>query len=238
MMNTFTRLIRLIGLVLIVGSIGYLWIINQPHTQSSSPSLTSKPKEGAAYRLTSVEVNAQDCSLNIQTTTRPVIVKTKFEPGISRCEEFLIAIPSPSGKIVAYEDLAGGIDSWLKIYSAEFNESIGVEILGASSILSMAFLPDDKLAVLHGYGLTSERWLRIYDLPQLLNQYPDNLSSKKTTDIIQFDEIAVSRSTSILDLPKSQESYHYLAVKEDKLQLFGSKGIGTKVLAEFDISQI
>lgn len=247
-MRSFARLMRITGLLMIVGSVTYLWWMNQK--VGTSPTQTEVPVENTQYRLISAKVEAKDCSIQIETSEAPINVKTKFKPGISKCEEFSIVLPSPSGQIVAFEDLSEGIDSWLKIYSAKHKSTIGVEVLGTSSILGMTFLPDDRLAVLHGYGLTGEQWLRVYDLPKLIAEYPENAENNAETvnqntagqnpesKISSFSEATVSQATSMLDLPPIKGNYQYIQLDGKELKLFGSEGVKSKPLAIFNIDSI
>lgn len=83
---------------------------------------------------------------------------------------------SSSGKYLAFEDVTGGIDSTVKIYSLELNKVTILYVLGTSTIFDFTFLDNDELAVLSGYpGIYDEQWLRVTNIKKLYGDYENNI---------------------------------------------------------------
>jgi hypothetical protein len=83
---------------------------------------------------------------------------------------------STSGKYLIFEDVSGGVDLWIRVYSIEAEQINTLGVLGTSSLLDLEFLDNDQVALLAGYpDIPNEQNLVIYDLPKLYKDYPNNL---------------------------------------------------------------
>jgi hypothetical protein len=76
------------------------------------------------------------------------------------------------GDYFAFEDVSGGIDSMIRIYSSDLDKTTTLYVYGTSTIMDLVFLEGDVLAVLSGYpGTYDEQWLSVYDIAGLHANY-------------------------------------------------------------------
>lgn len=191
----------------------------------------------SANKIISSEVTVEGCKIKVVTDKGELFLETeigKIYPE-SKCYQFLQNITSPSGRFVVFEDLSGGLDTQLRVYTLrnKNNQSHNLEVLGTSRIFSLLFIDSDKLAVLSGYeGMYSEQALFVYDLPGLYKNYPANLGQGVDlfTNVNQYKKIQ-----TLEDIGKD---YASMAVSEGKLKIYGTPGIGSEVLKEFDINEL
>ncbi|MBU0650130.1 hypothetical protein KJ605_01970 [Patescibacteria group bacterium] len=72
---------------------------------------------------------------------------------------------SPSGRYVAFEDLSGGLDSVIRVYSLDQNGITTLYVDGTSTIMDLVFMPGDVLVVMSGYpSVLNEQWLTAYEV--------------------------------------------------------------------------
>lgn len=219
---------------MIFAALFYLWWLSrQPISSERGAQSLQNRLEPEFTRITSAEFAASTCKVRILTTAEAVEITTGFEPTVSRCDQYSLVLPSPSGQLVAFEDLADGIDSQLRVYSTRHQQTINLENLAGESILAMAFLPDNRLAVLYGRGLVGQQQLKVYNLPKLVADFPRNSDDK-----LSINAEAIGENSSNLTLPNVGENYHYLKVDDGQLQVLGSAGVDSRVLAEFELSEI
>lgn len=202
--------------------IGTIWpIYNSISSIQNSPNLEST-KQLTTNRIHSSEVTVEGCMVKVNTTKGDIYLNTNYSEFYpqTKCYQFVLSKVSPSGKYVVFQDISGGIDSMLKVYSIEHNDTIQLDVFGTSNIFDLLFLQDDKLISLYGYrGNYKEQFLKIFDLPGMFTDYPSNVDKqfKYFTNLAQF-------STSIT-LPDMGEDYLNLSVSNGMLKLSATHGV-------------
>lgn len=186
-----------------------------------------------SVKIISSEVTSDEtCRVKATTTGGDIYLKPSFPKG-TKCYQFLLNQVSNSGKYLAYEDLSGGIDSMVKIYSADLNESFQLVVLGTSTILDMKFLPDDRLAVLSGYpGSYDEQFLNVYNIPVLFANLSKNIDPQYRY-FINYDENGYHQK-----LPEVGQDYKSLVIQDGYLRIFSSQGVNSKPLRELKLSEL
>jgi hypothetical protein len=197
-----------------------------------SPSPTEQP---ITEKIISSEVTVSDCKIKINTTKGEILLTTEYSQFYpeKKCYQFLLNKVSPSGKYVAFQDISGGLDSALRIYSLEYNENIQLDVLGTSSIFDISFLPDDKLISLSGYkGIYNEQSLSVYDIPGLFTKYPSNIDKqyKYFTSLNIYNKI--------IALPNIGKDYSSLAVSGSVLKIYGTGGVNAGILKEYNFDEL
>jgi len=196
---------------------------------------TSAPKKQlTSEKIISSEVTVEECKIKLNTTKGEVFLDTnflKFNPQ-TKCYQLLNRV-SPSGKYVVFQDISGGVDSMLKVYSLEHNDTIQLDVFGTSQIFDIAFLPDDRLIALYGYkGIYKEQYLKIFDLPGLFSAYPLNIDKqyKCFTNLIQYSKE--------ITLPDIGKDYSSLSVVDGKLRIYGAGGVDGEILKEYSFDEL
>jgi len=201
---------------------------------NSSPTLTPT-KEQTTEKITSSEITVEACRIKVKTTKREIFLNTnflEFNPQ-TKCYQFVLNRVSPSGKYVVYQDISGGIDSMLRVYSLEHNDTIQLDVFGTSDIFDISFLPDDKLIALYGYkGISKEQYLKVFDLSGLFAAYPSNIDKqyKYFTDLTQY-----SKNITLPDIGKD---YFSLSVSSDKINIYGTGGVNAGTLKEYTFDEL
>src|SRR3989344_5453016 len=159
------------------------------------------------------------CEVKIVTNKKTYVEKTGYS-GISiSCnnkEERLKGLEiSPSKKYAAFQDISGGIDSMVKIFSAEYKRAFQLYVYGTSIIYGVEFLPEDKLLVLNGYP--QEPYLTVYDIEKLFADYPNDID----TTYWYFKD--VSKHSKSFQLPKDQYYSYKIVINnlEDQVEISG-----------------
>ena len=192
-------------------------------------------KQPSTEKIISSEVTVEECKIKLSTTKGEVFLDTnflKFNPQ-TKCYQFVLNRVSPSGKYVVFQDISGGIDSMLRVYSLEHNETIQLDVFGTSDIFDISFLPDDKLITLYGYRrIYKEQYLKVFDLSGLFAAYPSNIDKqyKYFTNLSQY-----SKNITLPDIGKD---YFSLSVSGGKLKIYGTGGVNAGTLKEYTFDEL
>ncbi|MFV1917336.1 MAG: hypothetical protein ACC618_02550 [Patescibacteria group bacterium] len=189
----------------------------------------------ATPKIVSSEITS-DCRLKIITSERELFINTGFGLGVetSRCSRNTRSVISPLGQFVVFEDISGGLDTTLRVYSLNHNDTVQLDVFGTSSIFDFAFLAGNRLGALYGYkDIYDEQFLRIYDITGLFRNYPGNVH-KKYHYFVNMDPFYIKTIT----LSNVGKNYSSLSVSEEKLKIFGEAGTETKPLKEYNIEDI
>lgn len=212
-------------------------IFYKPKKEKTTQNLsTSTPTEQqTTEKIISSEVTVEACKIKVNTTKGEFFLNTNFlEFGPqTRCYQFLLNRVSPSGKYVVFQDISGGVDSMLRVYSLEHNDTIQLDVFGTSEIFDISFLPNDKLIALYGYrGPDKEQYLKVFDLPGLFIAYPSNIDKqyKYFTNLAQYSKN--------ITLPRIGKNYFSLTTTEGKLKIYGTGGVDTGVLKEYTFDEL
>lgn len=188
--------------------------------KQNRPTLSPVTPDGE--KIIASEVTLEGCKIKVTTNKREIFLNTSFLESNpqTKCYQFVLNPISPSGKYVAFQDISGGLDSQIRIYSLDHNKDISLDVLGSSTIKYVDFLPDDRLAVINGYfGYFGKewlgQWLRIYDTPNLFNKYPDNVDQQYNYFKLSDDSLVV------VDLPDKGVDYTSFSVDGKTIKLFG-----------------
>lgn len=235
--------VTLVIIVAIVAAVSAIITMEYYETPSIvSPVATAVPKltpaatnQLAPEKIISSEVIAENCKIKINTTKGEVFLETgysEFSPQ-AKCYQFLLNKTSPSGKYVVFQDISGGVDSLLKVYSLERNDTVQLAIYGTSNIFDISFLPDDSLVSLFGYkDIYAEQYLGVYDISGLFAAYPSGIDKqyKYFTNLNEY-----SKNTTLPDIGKN---YFSLSASGGKLKIYGTGGTGTGILKEYSFSEL
>ncbi|MBU4338735.1 hypothetical protein KKB43_05750 [Patescibacteria group bacterium] len=234
--STFAGMAIIAAVVVIASTIAVIKYRETPRVVKPvtvvAPKLTSQP---TTDKIISSEATVEGCKIKINTTKGDIFLNTEyseFSPE-TKCYQFLLNIVSPSGKYVVFQDISGGLDSALRIYSLEHNENIQLNVLGTSNIFDIVFLPDDKLISLSGYkGNFSEQFLSVYDISGLFISYPSNINKefKYFTNLNSYERI--------ITLPDTGKDYSSLSVSEGILKIYGTGGINAGIIKEYNFDDL
>ena len=186
-------------------------------------------------KIIASEVTVEGCQIKITTTQGETFLDTnflEFNPQ-TKCYQFVMNIVSSSGKYLVFQDISGGVDSMLKVYSIEYNDTVQLDVFGTSNIFDIFFLPDDTLVSLYGYnGLYNEQYLKVFNLPELFATYPSNIEKqyKYFTNLAQYSKI--------INLPDIGKDYYSLSIAGDKLQILGTAGTSTGIFKEYSFDEL
>jgi hypothetical protein len=207
--------------------------IVQP-TSSSHPAVTFDRDE----KIVASEVTVKDCKIKITTNKREFLVDTEIgnlNPN-ERCYQYLLNQVSPSGKYVVFQDLSGGIDSALRVYSLENDSTRWLTVLGTSSIFDFGFQPNtDRIFIFNGYsGLYDEFYLGYEEVAELFKA--DCLFRPDVPNWIPSQDC--QKYSGGIALPNIGKNYHAFAISEDSIKLYGDGGVGAGVIKEYKIKDL
>lgn len=198
----------------------------------SPKPLKESPSSYVAKKIISSEITVEGCKIKVTTTKGEFFLNTSFGPQ-TKCYQFVQNQVSSSGKYVVFQDLSGGIDSMLRVYSIEYNDTIQLDVFGTSSIFYFSFLPDDKLVTLYGYkGIYKEQYLKVFDISGLFGSYPSNIDKqyKYFTNLNQY-----SKNITLPDIGKD---YFDFSIADRKIKIYGTQGMGSEVLKEYTFDEL
>lgn len=186
-------------------------------------------------RIIRSEVDNINCEIKITTNEGEKIAKTNFaELKLNeKCNDFIVRKIAPSGKYFAYQDISGGVDSMLKIYALDYDQTFQLDVVGTSTIFDLAFIDNNKLIVLLGYkDIFDEQFLKIYDLPKLFSDYPKNLNQ----EYHYFENL--NKYSKTITLPNVQQNYASLFIEGNTLNIYGEKGHNSAVLKQYSFAEL
>lgn len=201
---------------------------NKINSSTNYKETTGKP---TPEKIVSSEIT-YDCKIKLTTNQKELYLPTNFDPKNSKCYQFVLNEVSPSGKYAAFEDVSGGLDSAIKLYSLELNDTFQLDVLGTSNIGDMVYLPNDSLVVLNGY--VGEMYIRIYDIEGLFKEYPNNIDKQYK----YFYGSSFTKYPKVINLPSDGKYYHTLSFTDGKLKIYGTQGMNTPPLKEYSLSDL
>lgn len=200
-----------LGVVIVVGTLAYLFLGGPEEKEP----VTVPQRE----MIMSAEVD--DCTLRVKTNFKSFTVETnigELYPRIDCFDPFHKAVSS-SGRYLAYQDISGGVDSVVEVYSVDKGKSVRLDVLGTSQIFDMEFGSGERLFVLNGYeGIYDEQYLIAYDVGGLFSEYPENVR----IDGNYFTN--VKRYLEQFSLPEKGENYREVKLENGLVKLFGESG--------------
>lgn len=141
---------------------------------------------------------------------------------------------SDSGKFFVFEDLSGGVDLWVRIFSVKTKTIDTLGVWGTSWLLDLEFLPNDKLAILSGYPeIPQEQWLSVINLPALYEKYPDTIDEH---GYFKYD--ILNENSKDLDIIETQGGYFKLLKDKNNLILYGGTETNPVVRGTFPIDTL
>jgi hypothetical protein len=169
-----------------------------------------------------------DCQIKVKTDKKEFFLPTNLDVEKIKCYQFVLSTVSPSGNFLAYEDISGGVDSMVWIYSLEEDARLQLDVLGTSAIKDILFDKDDRLIVLNGYD--EEMSFRVYDIPGLFKGYPGNVDTRYNI----FLDGDFMKYTKTHILPKGYD-FNRLKVDEDLLYIYVPPGVSEEPLQKLEL---
>lgn len=180
-------------------------------------------------------VKFENCTVSVISTDGNTYIVGKLsslggsENNCIKNPEFSI---SESRQYLIFEDVSGGIDLALKIFSTETKVVNTLNILGTSSLLKTKFLYNDKLVIYSGYkDAPPEQWVNIYDIPEIYNNYKSNVSKY---GYLELNDASVKK----LDITPATGSYFELISDKDTLTIYGGTQSSPTIRGSFKISEL
>lgn len=205
-------------------------------TEFILPTLTEKitPKL-PGNQISSVKIASSEYSLRVTTTSGDHLIDINGlgikNPPCLQNPKYRI---SDSKTYMAFQDISGGIDSMIRIYSAQQNEAVQLDVYGTSSIFDFVFLPGDYLAVMSGYpNILEEQYLTIYNIPGLYKNYPAGLHPE-----YKAFTTALNGNKRSVEIPTLTERVNNFRVTNDRLEILGVPANGPKILARLPLNEI
>lgn len=208
--TTFSKLLAAITFITFPLFAFYLGIKIGPYTNHNFlmkdlNSTDSTPKIVASHVT-------YDCQINIDLSNgQTIYINTGFydlnSQSAEKCYQFLDNQPSPSGKLVAFRDISGGVDLKLSLFSIQDYQVYTLGNWGTSDLLDFEWTNDDQLVVLYGWLSEPEsQSLSYFDL--------------SNWDSLKFDEYnyLINNATN-LKLPDFEKAFSINAVTDGKVFL-------------------
>lgn len=207
-------------------------ITNLPRELTKSiPSSLPLPKLGNDEILSADQIG---CDIFIETKTgfsKKIATLQTTQDSQKKCSQNIKIDISYSGKYLAFEDILGGIDSVLKLYSIDLDQTTILEVLGTSDIFDFVFTVNDKLALVSGYrDKFDEQWLNVYDINSLYSNYSQNLLSSEGLYEDYFDTTNFKEK---LELENIGKNYIGLDIEGNTLVVYSENS--TTPSATFEI---
>lgn len=152
-----------------------------------------------------------------------------FNEACLRNPSFII---SDSRKYMIFQDVSGGVDSEIRIYSIEQNAINTLDIFGTSLILDMEFIVNDKALILNGYpDIPDEQWLISYDIPALYQDYQTNVD--------KYGNLwAAGKYEKRLPIRPVEGNYFDIVEMGKKVSVFGGEQQKPILRGEFEIKDL
>lgn len=173
----------------------------------------------------------ENCKIIVTSGEKDYEVATGLAGGMNfKCKPSTIGKISPSGKYLAYEDMSGGIDSVLALFTVDYGRSVTLGVWGSSTIMDYTFLPDDKLIAINGYpDVFNEQWLSLFHLSKIFDNFSDNFNE----EYYLMPSNPTYKST--IKLPNVGESHRKLSFSENMVQTKSENG---KLLVQYDLDEL
>ncbi len=198
-----------------------------PHTVSL-PEITENTPSG---KITSASF--ENCKVSITDTSgeRYFIGRvTGDDIPTKKCTKTPRFAISDSGKYMVFEDVSGGVDLWIRIYSIEKNKINTLAVWGTSSLLDIEFLANDKLMLFSGHAeIPDEQGIGLFDIPAIYTNY----SLISDTDYLETDKYE-----SDLDVRDVSGDFFDIVEIGNKVNVFGGTKSRPILRAEFNISDL
>ncbi len=196
--------------------------ITNPPTPKTS---TSNEKIISAYL-------DKNCKITVTSSEKDYELVTGLAGGMNfKCKPLTIGETSPSGKYLAYEDVSGGIDSVMALFSLDYGRSVTLGVWGTSTIMDYTFLPDDKLIAINGYpDIFDEQWLSVFELPKIFSDFSNNFNE-------EYYYFSPSNPTYkyTIQLPNVGETHRKISFSNDMVQTKSENG---KLLVQYNLDEI
>jgi hypothetical protein len=200
-----------------------------PNPQITNPPIpkTSIPDE----KIISAHLD-ENCKITVTSSEKDYEVPTGLADGINfKCKPSTIGKVSPLGKFLAYEDISGGIDSVMALFTVDYGRSVILGVWGTSTILDYTFLPDDKLIAINGYpDIFNEQWLTLFDLPKIFSDFSNNFND-------EYLYLMPSNPTykSTIQLPNVGETHRKISFSDNMVQ---SKSNNKRLLVQYSLDEL
>lgn len=184
-------------------------------------------------KISSVKFEA--CNVSVTSTDGNTYIVGKLsslggsENNCIKNPEFSI---SESGQYLIFEDISGGIDLAIKIFSTETKVLDTLDVLGTSSLLAAEFLYNDKLVIYNGYkGIPDEQWVNVYDIPKIYQDYKNNVTEY---GYLEFNDSTLKR----LEIKPENASYFEITSDREKLTIYGGTPSSPTIRGSFKIEEL
>lgn len=201
---------------------------SQKHPPTPPDSISSE--SGIITNIVSPE-----CDILLTTAKETFTLPTQFDPSFSKCDQYVLSVTAPSGQMVAFENLSPqGIDSQLNLFALELGKVAILDDFETFSIFDLKFLPHDQLAVLISQGLSGRQFIRLYDLPAILNA-SSNLKLEAEQENLDLRPLSQDfvREKLLTDLSAPAQ---HLVVDDNKLKALGGLDPDEAPLWEIDLA--
>jgi hypothetical protein len=200
-----------------------------PTPKTTNPPIpkTSTPSE----KITSAYLS-DDCKITVASSEKNYEVATGLAGGMSfKCIPSSIGKISPSGKFLAYEDVSGGIDSVMALFTIEYGRNVTLGVWGTSTIMDYIFLPDDRFITINGYpDIFDEQWLSVFELPKIFSDFSNNFNE-------EYFYLSPSNPTYkyTIQLPNVGETHRKISFLNDMVQTKSENG---NLLVQYNLDKI
>lgn len=144
---------------------------------------TKNIPEVASYEAILAAYWTPECEISVKTNRREFKLASNLYSDNSKCansSSFYVGV-SPNGKFLAYEDLSGGVDPQVRLYSLDKTKRFMGDVVvtyGPSAYLNMLFLPNGKLALVSGDSAEEKYSINIINVEGLYTVYPNNIDEE------------------------------------------------------------
>ena len=201
---------------------------------SPAPKITKSPipKTSTSEEIIVSAYIDEDCKITITSSEKDYEVSTGLAGGMNfKCTPSAIGNISPSGKFLAYEDVDGGIDSDMALFTLDYGKRVTLGVWGTSTIMDYIFLPDDKFVAINGYpDIFNEQWLSLFDLPSIFSDFSNNFND-------EYYYLMPSNPTykSTVRLPNVGRTHRKLSFSDNMIQ---TKSENERLLVQYELNEL
>lgn len=210
--------IQALLLILLIASLSMLLLLYLLNPKNVEVPQNKEQMTQADLKILNLEI--VDCTIHLFLTSQKRIkIGEMFNSGMEnpKCLKDARHSVSESGNYAAFEDISGGIDSAIRIYSIEQINITTLDVLGTSKIQDLVFLPGDLIAVLlSSPSISDKQWITLYNIPQIYAKYKENLLNNTS---LQAEKQFLIKDEYVrnLDLPDLNQDYSYLKTSTEGL---------------------